>query len=182
MSTSSLPNAPAEVRCARHPDTPTRLHCGRCGTPICPKCMINTEVGQRCPTCGRGRPLPTFQVSPGLLARGLAAGLAVATAIGYVWSLVPAFSFWIGLLMGFLTGEAVARASNMKRGPAMMIAAAMAVLGGFLIGFLMLGQGLGGGSILAVLVNPLLLVRLGLFSLLALGLAVVIAAVRQKGF
>jgi hypothetical protein len=182
MSTSSLPNATAEVRCARHANTLTRLHCGRCGTPICPKCMINTEVGQRCPDCGRGRPLPTFQVSPGILARGLIAGMVVATAFGYAWSLFPAFSFWIGLAMGFVTGEAVARSTNMKRGPAMMAIAAVATLTGFLIGFLALGTGLGGAGLFPVLVNPFLLLRLGLFNVLALVLAMGIAAVRQKGF
>jgi hypothetical protein len=143
--------------------------------------MVNTEVGQRCPDCGRGRRLPTFQVSPAIIARGAAAGLLTATAIGYLWSLAPGFSFWIGLLMGFLTGEAVARASNVKRGPAMMAAAAAAVVVGFLLGFLLLGRGFGAEGLLAVLINPLLLLRLGLFSLLALGMAVVIAAVRQRG-
>ena len=179
--TATTSTAPSEVRCARHPNTPTRLRCGRCGTPICPRCMVATEVGQRCPDCGRGSRLPTFQVSPALLARGAVAGLLTATAIGYLWSLAPAFSFWIALLMGFGTGEAVARAANVRRGPAMMAVAATAVVLGFLIGFLALGRGQAGAGLLAVLINPLLLLRLGLFTLLALALAAVIAAVRQRG-
>lgn len=178
---ATAPTASAEVRCARHPNTPTLLRCGRCGTPICPKCMITTEVGQRCPNCARGNRLPTFQVSPAIIARGAVAGLLAATAIGYVWSLAPAFSFWIGLLMGFGVGEAVARAGNMRRGPAMMATAAVAVVAGFLLGFLWLGRGIGGEGLLAVLVNPLLLVRLGLFTLVGVAVAVVIAAVRQRG-
>lgn len=39
------------MRCARHPSVETELSCSRCGTPLCPRCLVQTEVGQRCPTC-----------------------------------------------------------------------------------------------------------------------------------
>jgi hypothetical protein len=39
------------MRCARHPRTQTDLTCGRCDTPICPRCLVHTEVGIRCPKC-----------------------------------------------------------------------------------------------------------------------------------
>jgi hypothetical protein len=39
------------VRCAYHPNAETELACGRCNTPICPRCLIHTEVGIRCPKC-----------------------------------------------------------------------------------------------------------------------------------
>jgi hypothetical protein len=180
MSAPSI-SAPDEVRCARHPNTLTRLRCSRCGDPICPRCLVPTEVGQRCPACGRGRRLPTFQVSPALFARGLGAGLLTAGILSFLWSFVPGFSFWLGLLTGFLTGEAVARASNVRRGPAMMTAAIVAVLLGFLIGFVALGRGAGPLGLLAVVLNPLLLFRLGVFTLISVALAAIIAAVRQRG-
>ena len=173
--------APGEVCCARHPSTPTRLRCGRCGTPICPRCLVPSEVGQRCPDCGRGTRLPTFQVTPAIVLRSAAAGLLTATAIGYLWSLAPRFSFWLGLLMGFVVGEAVARAGNVKRGPAMIATGVLTVLAGFVLGFLVLGRGTGGAGLLALLVNPLLLLRLGGFTLLSLALAAIIAGVRQRG-
>lgn len=37
--------------CYRHPDVETRVHCTRCGRPICPDCMIAAPVGHQCPTC-----------------------------------------------------------------------------------------------------------------------------------
>jgi membrane associated rhomboid family serine protease len=37
--------------CYRHPDRPTRVHCTRCGRPICPECMTPAPVGHHCPTC-----------------------------------------------------------------------------------------------------------------------------------
>jgi hypothetical protein len=39
------------VYCARHPKTETLLRCGRCDTPICPRCMVHAGVGIRCPDC-----------------------------------------------------------------------------------------------------------------------------------
>ena len=37
--------------CYRHPDRRTRVHCTRCGRPICPDCMTPAPVGHHCPTC-----------------------------------------------------------------------------------------------------------------------------------
>jgi len=44
------------MRCAYHPNTETDLTCGRCDTPICPRCLIHTEVGIRCPKCSQAPP------------------------------------------------------------------------------------------------------------------------------
>lgn len=38
-------------RCHRHPHTRTSLSCGRCTIPICPRCLVHTDVGIRCPKC-----------------------------------------------------------------------------------------------------------------------------------
>jgi membrane associated rhomboid family serine protease len=37
--------------CYRHPERITRVHCTRCGRPICPDCMTPAPVGHHCPTC-----------------------------------------------------------------------------------------------------------------------------------
>lgn len=37
--------------CYRHPDAETRVHCTRCGRPICPDCMTPAPVGHHCPAC-----------------------------------------------------------------------------------------------------------------------------------
>src|SRR5688500_2379830 len=44
------PTAAIEV-CYRHPKEQTRVHCTRCGRPICPDCMIPAPVGYQCPEC-----------------------------------------------------------------------------------------------------------------------------------
>jgi membrane associated rhomboid family serine protease len=37
--------------CYRHPDRETRVHCTRCGRPICSDCMTQAPVGHHCPSC-----------------------------------------------------------------------------------------------------------------------------------
>ena len=45
------------MRCAKHPDVETSISCGRCGTPVCVKCMVHTDVGVRCRNCAPARPM-----------------------------------------------------------------------------------------------------------------------------
>jgi Domain of unknown function (DUF4352) len=47
------------MKCAKH-GVETEVSCGRCGTPVCPKCMRHTDVGVRCKDCAGdhiGRPV-----------------------------------------------------------------------------------------------------------------------------
>src|SRR5207248_9703096 len=95
--------------CARHPSVETFLRCGRCGTPICPKCLVHTPVGARCPTCaappralrGSGSPFRTGLAALIGLGIGMIGGVALAFFQFGVLALLPL------LLTGFLVGEAV---------------------------------------------------------------------------
>lgn len=42
--------ATTELKCDKH-HTPTHLTCAQCGKPACAKCLVWTEVGQKCRTC-----------------------------------------------------------------------------------------------------------------------------------
>jgi membrane associated rhomboid family serine protease len=69
MAEDPLPPPPSTIAeaCYRHPGNETRVHCTRCGRPICPECMVPAPVGFQCPECvaearrefrrGPGRPL-----------------------------------------------------------------------------------------------------------------------------
>jgi membrane associated rhomboid family serine protease len=46
-----VPPSSALEYCYRHPNEPTRVHCTRCGRPICPSCMVAAPVGHQCPEC-----------------------------------------------------------------------------------------------------------------------------------
>ncbi len=41
--------------CARRPKTQTRLRCGRCEAPICPRCTVHTPAGMRCRPCAHNK-------------------------------------------------------------------------------------------------------------------------------
>lgn len=52
------------LKCERHGES-TRLTCVDCGRPICPKCMVRTEVGLKCETCAEPAVTPKAPRRPG---------------------------------------------------------------------------------------------------------------------
>ena len=134
MSTlDSAPPSDATVRCARHPGTETVLRCGRCDTPICPRCLVSTPVGARCRDCARVRRFASL-VKPRELLRATGMGLAVAAVGSLILTLVP----FIGLLglafTGFAVGEAVSIGANRKRAPELGPLAVACLLIGYTLG------------------------------------------------
>jgi hypothetical protein len=121
------------VFCTRHPNVETGLKCGRCETPICPKCVVFTDVGARCPECAPRRKLPQFELSPGLIARALGAGALAGTVVGVAWGiLLPGgfgfFSIFLGVGVGWAVSEPVSLATNRKSGPVLQAIAAGGVV------------------------------------------------------
>ncbi len=106
---------PQPLRCTAHPDVETYLRCGKCDTPICPRCLVQTPVGARCRTCANLRALPQYQVSPERYAKGAGAGVAAAVVLGLIWSVLPFagfFGFLIGIGCGMVIGEVMLRATG----------------------------------------------------------------------
>ena len=112
----------APMRCAAHPDVATNLRCGKCGKPICPKCLVTTPVGARCRDCAKLYRLPTYRVSSGYYLRAAGAAMGMAVVIGVVWGIIESylpfrfFSIIIGAGVGYAIGEVVSLAVNRKRG------------------------------------------------------------------
>ena len=80
--------------CKRHPGFQTSVSCGRCGDPVCPRCLVHAPVGVRCPDCGRAAPNPVFDVSGLVLLRAAAVGLPIALlGGGLVWLMLFAIRF-----------------------------------------------------------------------------------------
>jgi len=122
--------------CARHKNTKTRLRCGSCEKPICPKCTQYGPTGARCADCLSLRSSHIYQVSAlgALAAFGVAFGAGVVGSI--LLSVVGSFSF-IALLyapaIGPTLGRFIVRASGGKRGAKVAVVAAA----GFLVGALL---------------------------------------------
>ena len=92
------PPAPTIEVCYRHPTVQTRVHCTRCGRPICTDCMIQAPVGFQCPECveearkefrrGPGRPLSGGVSATKVLLVAIVAMYVVEIAKGGPGSLV----------------------------------------------------------------------------------------------
>ena len=121
------------MQCATHPSVETELACGKCGKPICPRCLVHTPVGARCRQCANLRRLPMYHISLAHMLRGIAASLATGAALGALWGVVLPFGtpFFYGLLiglgLGYGVGEAVSAATNRKAGPPLQAVAAVGV-------------------------------------------------------
>lgn len=115
--------------CQRHPQTETVLRCGRCETPICPKCVVFTDVGARCPACAPRRKLPQLELSPLFFARGLGAAVVAGIVAGVAWgALFPHgagfFTILFGAGIGYVIGESVSLSTNRKAGSILQVVAA----------------------------------------------------------
>jgi len=139
--------ADEETRCARHPNVSTVLRCGRCETPICPRCLVQTPVGARCPSCAQVRRLPTVDVSPQYLARGLGAALVGGVAVGAVWGyavgtsrgFIGIFLIVIAIAVGWAIGESISVATNRKRSTTLQACAVAGVIVAYLVHNLVIG-------------------------------------------
>ncbi len=135
------------MQCATHPNVETELACGRCGKPICPRCLVYTPVGVRCRDCGQVRRIPTYQVSRVYLLRGIGAAVAMGAAIGGLWALLlpqatRTYGFYVLFLalgIGYAIGESVSWATNRKRGPTLQGIAAAGVILAYLVHNLVAG-------------------------------------------
>lgn len=147
------------MRCAAHPEVETTLSCSKCGKPICPKCMVETPVGARCPDCAQVYRLPTFQVSTRYLLIATGVGLGMATICGLIWGVLGSFlgfrffNIVLAAGVGYAIGEAISLSVNRKRGPKLAIIAGFAVAISYLVSISLWGFGFQLFDLLAIAVG-----------------------------
>ena len=160
------------MRCAYHSDVETNLSCGKCGKPICPRCLVQTEVGIRCRECAKLYKLPTYQVSTLYYLRAVGTAFGMAIVCGIFWAVAGRFllqvtHFSFNLLLapgiGYVIGEVMSRSVNRKRGTGLAIIA-------------------GGALVISYFVSIFFPwgLRFGLFDLLALALGIFVAVNRLR--
>lgn len=90
----AVPGEDGAFYCAKHTKAVTRLRCGRCEAPICPKCTVYTPPGTRCRTCAKNK----IAVRPAGLLHSAVGAVEGASPIGRrVWYL----ALWYFLLSLF---------------------------------------------------------------------------------
>jgi len=156
------------MECTYHPGVETSLRCSKCGKPICPKCMVQTPVGARCPDCAGLYKLPTYHVSTKYYLRAIGVGLGMAFGFGIAWGLIMFsvsfyyFNFLLAPGFGYAIGEVIGLSVNRKRGTGLAVIAGICLAISYLISiFLSLG-----------LFHP--------FDLIALGLGIYVAITRLR--
>ena len=155
------------MRCATHPEVETNLSCGRCGRPICPKCMVQTLVGTRCPDCAKLRRLPTFEVSSRQYLIASAVGVGVAAVAGFAWAMIwnqihfLVLSLLIAAAIGYAIGELISLSVNRKRGLRLQVIGGMSM-------------------VLSYLVYYLFVPWLDLYSIIGLALGIIVAVIRLR--
>jgi len=175
----------AEVltHCARHPSVETSLRCGRCGTPICPRCLVSTPVGARCATCAQVKRFATV-LKPVDIVRALVLGIAVAMAGTLIAQIIPFISFIALAAVGYVVGEVVSQAVNRKRGTDIGVLAIVCLFLGYLLSPVLRALLGGNLAVLAFIPTILLAGLLGTFreiySLLALAVAALLAWMRAR--
>ena len=126
------------MKCAIHPNVETVLSCGKCGQPICPKCMVETPVGAKCPACARLQKLPVYNLSASHYLKAMGTALGMAVACGLLWGLISIWSpFNLNLILapaaGYVIAEVISRAVNRKRGKTLAVIASTALVLSYLV-------------------------------------------------
>jgi hypothetical protein len=164
------------MQCATHPRTETYLRCGKCETPICPQCTVQTSVGARCKRCASSASSPLFRASPSQYALATVAAIATGLLLGWLPRMLILLG---GVIYGYAVGEAALRAGGRRRGVGMQLAAGSAALIGVL--FWILGGPIGFGGTLAMLsFSQFLSLGANPFNLIALVTGVVCAVLHVR--
>ncbi|HSL01567.1 MAG TPA: hypothetical protein VK869_14625 [Rubrobacteraceae bacterium] len=119
------------MSCYRHPNRETRVSCATCGRPICTECMIQTDVGIKCPDDARlPRGARAGIMKRGQVLRSLLAGVAVAVAgffVVFAIFEIRVFTLIFSALAGYGAGKLIHRAGGRNGGPVAMAISGVAV-------------------------------------------------------
>ncbi len=124
--------------CTVHPSVVTRLHCNRCGRPMCTKCAVRTPVGYRCRECVREQQDKFFdaQMIDYLVAAGVSLGISFFAAFFLSRLGLGLFSiliaFFVASAVGGVIGRAVYRLTGKRRGRNTDMVVGAAVIAGAL--------------------------------------------------
>lgn len=121
-----------QMYCYRHPRRETRVSCATCGRPICTECMVQTDVGIKCPDDARlPRGARAGVMKTGQIAKSVLAGLAVAllgVAVVYAIFRIPAGNLILSAAAGYGAGILIHRAGGRNGGPIAMAISGVSVL------------------------------------------------------
>ncbi len=122
------------AECSFHPGVETEMRCAECERTICPKEMVLTPVGYKCPVCAKPKRSQYMYVKPKQLVGAIVGGVLAGIGGGFLLGMVGFRFFLISFLWGMLVGEAVRRGSGGHRGPILAVIAGVCIVVGSLAG------------------------------------------------
>ena len=150
----------APRHCYRHPDREPRVSCAACGKPICTECMIQTDVGIKCPDDARlPRGARAGVMKPDQIAKTAGAGALVAVAgiaVIYIILQIGFGSLILSGVAGYGAGTLIYRAGGHNGGPLAITVSVVAILAAFAFYPLFLGYAFSTGLLLPALVAVVL--------------------------
>ena len=126
---------------------------------ICPRCLVQTPVGARCPDCAAERKNPVFDPSAGETGKAVAAAAITAIAVAVLaWGLLIAVPGFVGRYVyilapaaaGWIIGSVTYRASGFKRNLKLQVVSGTATLLSFMVMSFLMGASIPGFIGLAV--------------------------------
>ena len=146
FSELEVPGEPGLFWCWRHRKVQTRLRCGRCEKPICPKCTRMGPTGARCVECASNRTQHIYQVGPGHLILTFIAS-AILSVIGVlILQSIGLFLLFFAPVIGTVLGKVIIGITRGKRGPVLASVASAGSIVGAAAPILMLGLSTGFGA------------------------------------
>lgn len=102
-----------------HDHSDTRLSCIDCADPICPQCMVQCAVGNRCPRCAAVPERPELKTGPLTYVKVISCGIAVGVALNMLYQLTH--NWWgVQLVLvgfcGYASGMFIHKLSDNKPG------------------------------------------------------------------
>jgi hypothetical protein len=96
---------PGVYWCARHKSVKTRLRCGRCEKPICPKCTTYGPTGARCRDCVSYKGSHMYQVAPQQYVTAIVTSLALGFVSSYIAAFIGLFAIFYAPVAGTFIGK-----------------------------------------------------------------------------
>ncbi len=130
-----------------------KLSCVDCSAQICPSCMVQCPVGNRCPKCAGKFTSHVLAVTPVAMLKTLGAAAVAGFAFGWVDTFLPLGGFYMMFFLylgGVFVGNLVHKVSGHKMGPKI----SMTVLAGLVVGALLSPVGERGLSVFSATGNP----------------------------
>jgi hypothetical protein len=109
----------------------SKLKCIDCEGQVCPKCMVQCPVGNRCAKCTKRFTSHVLKVDLWSILRGLFGGIIAGLLFGLLEIFCPVGGFFILILvyfLGVLAGNIIFKLAGRKIGSKMAITAALGAL------------------------------------------------------